>query len=257
VTALDFHRHRAEIVSQAASLAAHLDDADVTVPVPSCPGWNVSQLCRHVDGGLRWATEIVASRAVTPPSDVALRDLSDAADGDAAKIAAALRCAADRLVATLDEAGPAARMWCPVPGGGAAFYARRFVHETAIHRADAALALGIPFALDPHVSRDGVSEWLELGCMPNHFDVHPWMRELLGPGRVIGLHATDTDAHWVLDLTGDAMNWRSGDEPAVADLRAPVTDLLLALYRRIPVAAVEVTGDADLVDFWLERVSFG
>ena len=31
----------------------------------------------------------------------------------------------------------------PVPGGGSAFYARRFTHETAIHRADAALALGI------------------------------------------------------------------------------------------------------------------
>ena len=39
-----------------------------------------SQLARHVDGGQRWAREIVATRALEPPSDVALRDLSDAAD---------------------------------------------------------------------------------------------------------------------------------------------------------------------------------
>jgi uncharacterized protein (TIGR03083 family) len=226
---LGFDRHRAEITSQAALLAGHLDGADVTAQVPSCPGWNVSQLCRHVDGGLRWANEIVATRAAEPPPDVALRDLSAATHDDAAQIAASLREAAAALVATLHGAGPAAQMWCPVPGGGAAFYARRFAHETAIHRADAAL----------------------------HFDVHPWMRELLGPGRAVGLHATDTGDHWVLDLTGDVISWRPGDEPAAADVRGSITDLLLALYRRVPVSNLEVTGDDGLVDFWLERVGFG
>ena len=34
---------------------------------------------------------------------------------------------------------------------------------------------------------------------------------------------------------------------------------MLVLYRRRPVDAggIEVTGDAGLVDFWLERVGFG
>ena len=32
---------------------------------------------------------------------------------------------------------------------------------------------------------------MELGCLPFHFEVHPWMRELLAPDRTIGLHATD------------------------------------------------------------------
>ena len=93
-------------------------------------------------------------------------------------------------------------MWCPVDGGGSAFYARRFAYETAMHRADAALALGAEFTLDLDVAADALDEWMELGCMPFHFEVHPWMRELLAPGRTIGLHATDTDAHWLLDLTG-------------------------------------------------------
>jgi hypothetical protein len=93
--------------------------------------------------------------------------------------------------------------------------------------------------------------------MPFHFEVHPWMRELLGPGRLIGLRTTDTGDRWVLDLTGGVISRRRGDDPAAAGLRGPVIDLLLVLYRRVPVTDVEVTGDGGLVDFWLERVGFG
>jgi hypothetical protein len=157
---LDFDRHCAEVVTQTSLLIGHLNGADLTVPVPTCPGWNVSQLARHVDGGQRWAREIVATRALAPPSDVALRDLSDAADDDP-----------DTVSAALSEAA-------------------------------AALALGLSYTLEPDVAADAVDEWMELGCMPFHFEVHPWMRELLAPGRTIGLHAADTDAHWLLDLTG-------------------------------------------------------
>ena len=130
---LDFSRHCAEIVTQTSLLTAHLDGADVTVAVPTCPGWNVSQLARHVDGGHRWAREIVATRASEPPSDVALRDLSGATDDDADILRASLADAAGALAATLTDAGPDAQMWCPVDGGGSAFYARRFAYETAMH----------------------------------------------------------------------------------------------------------------------------
>jgi uncharacterized protein (TIGR03083 family) len=252
---LGFDRHCAEIVTQTALLTEHLDGADLAVPVPTCPGWNVSQLARHVDGGQRWACDIVATRASEQPSDVALRDLSGATDDDPDVLAASLTHAAAALSAALTDAGPDAQMWCPVGEGGAAFYARRFANETALHRADAALALEISYTLDKDVAADALDEWMELGALPFHFEVHPWMRELLAPGRTIGLHATDTDAHWLLDLTGDVIAWRRADEPAAAEIRGPVTDLLLTVYRRRPVSCV--TGDATLVDFWLERVAFG
>lgn len=253
----DFDRHCTEIVAQAGLLADHVEDGDVSVAVPSCPGWNVSQLARHVDGGLRWARAIVADRLDAPPPDTALRDLSGAAADDGAEIAADLRAAGRKLAATLRAAGPEADVWCPVPGGGSAFYARRFAHETAMHRADAALALGGDYVLPNFVAVDGVDEWLELGSMPFHFEVHPWMRELLGPGRTIGLHARDTDDHWVVDLTGDAIAWRRGDGDTAASLSGSVTDLLLVVYRRVPASSLTVEGDAGLVDFWLERVAFG
>ena len=66
-------------------------------------------------------------------------------------------------------------------------------------------------------------------------------------------------AGWLLDLTGDVIAWRRSGEQGAAGLHGPVTDLLLTMYRRIPVDAgrVEVAGDAKLIDFWLERVGFG
>jgi hypothetical protein len=111
--------------------------------------------------------------------------------------------------------------------------------------------------MDAAIAPDAIAEWMELGSLPFHFEVHPWMRELLAPGRTIALHATDSDAHWLLDLTGEVIAWRRADEPAAAQLRASVTDLLLTIYRRRPVTGLEVTGDADLIDFWLGRVGFG
>lgn len=47
------------------------------------------------------------------------------------------------------------------------------------------------------------------------------------------------------------------DEQAAAEIRGLVTYLLLAIYRRRPISDLEITGDAMLVDFWLERVAFG
>jgi hypothetical protein len=104
---------------------------------------------------------------------------------------------------------------------------------------------------------------MELGSLPQMFEFHPEKRELLGPGRTLHLHATDTraeaTAEWLVDLTGDAVVWRRAHEKAAVAVRGPLTDLLLVVYRRRPVRSkgVEVFGDADLLDFWLERVGFG
>jgi hypothetical protein len=83
------------------------------------------------------------------------------------------------------------------------------------------------------------------------------MRELLGPGRTLHFHATDTDAEWLVDLTGDRIVWRHAHAKAAVAARGTVLDLLLVIYKRREVETVEVVGDADLLDFYLERVSFG
>jgi uncharacterized protein (TIGR03083 family) len=258
--ALAFERLCAEIVLQAETLAATIRGADLARPVPTCPGWDIGRLVRHLGGGLRWAAEIVRTRATAPPPDEHFRTVEGG--GDPAVLGPWLVDGAGELAAALGNAGPDASLWTPVPGRTAEFYARRFAHETVIHRADAALALGAPFALDPDLAADGVDEWLELGTLPQMLELFPERRELLGPGRTVHLHATDTpveaQAEWVVDLT-ETPAWRRAHERAAVAVRGPVTELLLVLYRRRSPAAgtVEVLGDAAWLDFWLARNAFG
>jgi uncharacterized protein (TIGR03083 family) len=259
---LSYDRYCTEIVAQAELLTSAVDGADMTVPVASCPDWNVGQLLRHLGGVHRWAATIVSTRA-TEPVQAQVPDYSVYVSEDPAVVVPWLAEGAAQLAEALRAAGPGMPLWTPVPGGNTDFYARRFTHETLIHRADATLALGSAFSAAPQIALDAVDEWLELGALPMHFDVHPQTRELLGPGRTVHLHATDTaplaSAEWVIDLTGDTIAWRRAHEKAAVAVRAPLTDLLLVVYKRRTArgADIQVLGDAQLLDFWLERVSFG
>lgn len=260
---LSYERHCAEIVAQTDQLRSTIEDADLNAPVPTCPGWNVGQLLRHLGGGQRWAEQTVRTRASQPAPDESFRDLSNSVDEDPAVLGPWLAEGADRLSAALRSAGPDMKVWTPVPQGTSAFYARRFANETVIHRADATLALGADFALDEEVGLDALDEWMELGSLPVMFEIRPEMCELLGPDRTLHFHATDTSpaagAEWVVDLTGDTIQWRHGHERAAVAVRGPLTELLLVVYRRRSPRSerVEVLGDAPLLDFWLERVGFG
>ncbi|MEV8633666.1 maleylpyruvate isomerase family mycothiol-dependent enzyme [Streptosporangium sp. NPDC051023] len=262
-TFLSHDRYCAEIVTQADLLRSAVAGADLTAPVPSCPDWNLGQLLRHIGYGHRWAEEIVRTRAAGPPSDEPLRDLSGHTDEDPAELDPWLAEGAAQLADTLRTAGPGAEVWVPLPGEGTTFWARRFAHETAIHRADAALAAGVEFTLEKEVALDTLNEWMELGSLPQMFEFHPERRELLGPGRTIHLHATDVEpgagAEWLVDLTGDVIVCRRAHEKAAVAVRGPLTSLLLVVYRRRPARGegIDVTGDAQLLDFWLERSAFG
>ncbi|MER7398863.1 maleylpyruvate isomerase family mycothiol-dependent enzyme [Streptomyces sp. NPDC000151] len=266
MTRLRYDRHRAEIVAQTDLLRSHIKGADLSRPVPSCPGWTVNQLLRHLGGAQRWAADLVRSGATEPLPDEHFRDLSPYVGEDPAELDGWLAEGVGLLADALREAGPDAEMWTPLPGDagqGSTFFARRFTHETAIHRADAALALGVEYVLDEEVALDAVEEWLELGSLPVMFEYHPELRELLGPGRTLHFHATDTapeaGAEWVVDLTGDAITWRRAHEKAAVAVRGPLTELLLTIYRRRSPRGdgIQVIGDAELLDFWLDRVSFG
>jgi uncharacterized protein (TIGR03083 family) len=262
---LDFERYCAEIVTQAGLLAAVLPGADLAAEVPTCPGWTVNQLVRHLGGGQRWAEEIVHTRAAQPPPDLDFRDLSPYVGEDPVMLADWLTEGAEQFAATLRKTGPDADVWTPLPRGprNPSFFARRMTHEAALHRADAALALKGAYTLAPEVAADGLDDCMELGSLPEMLDFHPRQRELLGPGRTLRFEATDVrdgvEASWLVDLTGDVLAWRRSAESAAVTVRGPLLELLLAVYRRRPVAdgALVVEGDTGLLDFWLDRVAFG
>jgi uncharacterized protein (TIGR03083 family) len=256
-----------EIVVQTGELAAFLEHRgepdDASVAVPSCPGWNVGQLLRHLGGVQRWAEEVVRTRANGPVPDEYHGALAEYADEDLAVAVPWLVESSALLARALREAGPGVAIWTPVPDGTTNFYARRFTHESLVHRADVTLALGGEFTADPAVVVDALDEWMELGALPLHLDRDPRMRELLGPGRTVRLRATDLghdrDASWLVDLTGDVITWRRSDEAAAVTVEAPLTGLLLLVYGRSSPAEAHATvvGDDRLLGHWLERVGFG
>jgi uncharacterized protein (TIGR03083 family) len=184
-----------EIVAQTREIASFLQDrgepGDARVAVRSCPGWNLGQLLRHLGGVQRWAAEVVRARAKEPVPDEYHGALAEYADEDLAVVVPWLVDSADLLARALREAGPAVAIWTPVPDGTSNSYARRFAHETLVRRADAIVALGGEFTADPVVEVDALDEWMELGALPLHLDRDPRVRELLGPGRVLRLHARD------------------------------------------------------------------
>jgi uncharacterized protein (TIGR03083 family) len=263
MTQLSYDRYCDEIISQTALLRSIVEDADLTAPVPSCPGWTTGRLLRHVGDVQRWAGATVGSRATRPPRIEHSHDLPAGSQDDPAVLGLWLADGAEALAGALREAGPGAPVWTPAPGGTADYYARRFTHETAIHRADAALATGVHYDVDADLALDAIDEWMELGSLPADFNIGPRLHTLLGPGRTVHWHATDTPpqaaAEWLVDLTGSTVAWRRAHEKAAVAVRGPLTGLLLVIYQRRPPrgGGIEVLGDAALLDFWLERVSFG
>jgi uncharacterized protein (TIGR03083 family) len=256
MTSLPFDRYCDEIVSQTERLTAHVRGADMTAPVRSCPGWNLGQLLWHVGGDHRWAEEIVRTRATGPiPGDL-VNDPTAYAHEDESFLVPWLLEGAAGLSATLRAAGPDAQAWNPseeqpAPVG---FWARRMTYETAVHRADAALAAGEQFALERDLAVDAVEEWLEYSTFPEAFEPRPDLPDLLGPDRTLHFDATDA-GQWLVDLTGEYPAWRAGADNAAATASGPATDLLLFLYRR-PAPALQTQGDTELLDLWLTRSGF-
>lgn len=245
---------------QAASFAAVLRGADVGARVPTCPEWTIEDASRHLGGALRRIEMLVRTRARALIPEEAVPEFAGPGGDDAAALAAWLEDGAGRAAATFREAGPDLEVWSWAPVRTSAFWARRALHETVIHRADVAIAAGTAYELDPRVAVDTVEEWLEISGYPMFREYRPQVTSLLGADRTLRLHGTDADgAEWIIDVGGDAITWRRGHEPGTVAVRGPVRDVLLVLYRRLPIdsESVEVVGDRGLLEEWLDAVSFG
>lgn len=259
-TGMDLDRYCAELTAQTDSLRAHVEDKTLTTPVPTCPGWTLGDLVRHLGGAHRWAERIVRTRATGPVPDDQVNDVSGDDGASTAQLTAWLAEGAARLADTLRAAGPDVPVWTVAPGGTPVFWARRMLGETVVHRADAAGAVGADYTLDPAVALDGLDEWLEFSVLPQAFASREALRDLLAPGRTLHFHATDAGpgaGEWLVDLTGDAPARRRAHEKAAVAVRGPAAELLLLMYQRQSVRGdgVEILGDTALFDLWRERVS--
>ena len=116
--------------------------------------------------------------------------------------------------------------------------------ETAVHRWDAQDAAGDPEPIDAELAVDGVDEWLEVfGASQD--------RKPEGAGETIHLHRTDGEGEWLVRVQPDRIDVTRGHEKGDAALRGSSSDLLLVLWRRLPLDRVEVLGDRAVAERFL------
>ena len=163
----------------------------------------------------------------------------------AARLIGTVQAAGDDLVWAFDEMLPAS------------FWARRMAHETAVHRADAQIAVGREPDLAPVLAADAIDEWLsgtDSATDPR--------ADALPPGRVLHIHATDAalagSGEWTLRGEAAGISLEHGHGRGDVAVRGPAARLLLVLVRRLPPddPAVEIIGDGALFSRWLEHTPF-
>ncbi len=229
-------------------------DVDESVPVPTCPGWTLQQLFRHVGRGDRWAAQIVKDKLddfLDPRTVEGGKPPPDPADA-----ISWLQGGARRLVDAVELTGVETPVWTFLGPRPANWWIRRRLHETAVHRADAAIALGSEFTLAPDVAVDAITEWLERVAIQAGADGGPLP---LDNDDTLHLHATDPGlgeaGEWTVKVDRGAITWTHEHGKGSVALRGGATDLLLAILRRVPLGdtGIESFGDDAVWRNWLDR----
>lgn len=219
-------------------------DGRLDSPVPSCPGWQMSDLLLHVGDVHNWVAGIVRERA----QEGRRRNAS----GPNTEPISYVESASDDVVEALSKTDPDEPVWnWAGEPPRAAFWARRMAHETALHRWDGENARGTAHAMSPDIAVDGIDEALRitLATRLRHKPQH----RLAG---TLHLHATDVEGEWLVDIAPDSLTVTNEHGKGDVAIRGAASDLLLVLYNRESADDVEVFGDRDLLERWREGVRF-
>jgi uncharacterized protein (TIGR03083 family) len=194
-----------------------------TAPVPGCPDWTLSDLVWHLSGVQHLWAWVVRKRAQDLTAYVEpLRHPDDELLGFITAVSADLETA-------LAGADRAERVWTWSSRKDVGFVLRRQTQEAVVHTVDVEQVLGDVRPLPADVGLDGLDEWLEV-LVPEVFPEGP------APGaHPVVLHAVDADAERTLF---------PGTRPfPIATLTGTAGDLLLAVWRRVPLEVLTVDGD--------------
>jgi uncharacterized protein (TIGR03083 family) len=244
--------------------------------VPSCPGWTLTHLLRHLGATYLWATEIVGDSLNGRHRDMFGRSAAASERAEALAGEAVIAWFSDNFAAmieTLSAATQAARpdydCWTFMPDrSGYDFWARRQAHESAIHGIDVQLALGPAdevAPVPPWFARDGVDEML------TGFVARPGAALRLAQQRTFAVRSLEPDLpypgeddpptpdSWLVTVGPEAIvTQRNPADDVLAAAEATMTaaphDLYAVLWNRPSIGPVTVDGDAELIDAWHREV---
>lgn len=219
---------------------------DLTAPVPSCPGWTMSELIAHVGGTWGWVASIVSSgerRGEFPA-------IPGSITGPA--LIAMVEERARQLLQVLEGADPEANCWTFGLPRSALFWFRRQALETTVHAWDAEGAVAHPTPIDADMACDGIEEFLGV-MLPRQVKEKPdiWT------GQSLHLHRTDGDGEWLVQLgpDGQTTHEQSHGKADVA-LRGSASSLYLWCLNRVPLDDLEVFGDRSVARQWRSDIAF-
>ncbi|GHB60749.1 hypothetical protein GCM10010331_55570 [Streptomyces xanthochromogenes] len=251
--------HCRAVLAESERFVAAVEGANLTAPVPSCPGWTLVDLIRHTGSVQRAFSGLLRLRVQERPltRDTVL-DLPAGDDGYPAWLTGSAQVAG-QVFADTDPDTP---MWVWGADPHARFWMRRMLFETLMHRVDAELAVGLRPVIDPALAADGVDEFLV--NLPFAASFAPKTAELRGKDETIRFRCTDRTDEWLVRLRPDGFGLdphpahAAGTDGADATVEGVAADLLLFLYGRLDLSADAVTtsGNDDLLQRWVTNSVF-
>jgi uncharacterized protein (TIGR03083 family) len=254
-TGMDDSRFLDCLAADYAALRQAAAAAELTTPVPSCPGWTMADLVAHV--GVTYLHKVVIMRTGEWPND-----WPPPATAQEPPLALLDRGYAE-LTAEFAARNPAdpTPTWYE-PDETVAFWIRRMAQETAIHRIDAELAAAIPVTRVPDdLAVDGADEVLKrmlaYGSVAWPEDFAEMKVEHLAAADAKDTIAVVTQgATWTVRPSPREVTVTDGapDNPRALIGAAP-DPLLRWLWGRAPQDAVQVTGDPAWASYLREMIA--
>jgi uncharacterized protein (TIGR03083 family) len=232
--------YRSWLADEGQELAAALD-GDPATPVPSCPGWSVTDLVAHVGSYHRWAADLIMDASPQPRAPYTLRP------DPRIPLAEWYRSSLELLLEAVDSTDPDTPMWTVTTDRRAGAWCRRQAHDLTIHRWDAQNARGHAQPIHPERATDFIDELFEVAL--------PYILPFLGrpvPARSLALRSADGTYYRRIDAAAGQPRLSRDQAPAEATLTGTPSDLLRTLWRRH--SAASLAGDPTALAAWQQAI---
>lgn len=203
--------------------------------VPSCPGWTVESVVRHVAQVYVHKVEVLrlGARPEEWPPDFSGRETFEWYDEARAAI-----------VDALEKAGTGLETWTFNPRDTTSgFWYRRMAFESVVHRIDVEQAHAVVTPIDAELALDGIDELL----YPNLGG--PWWEEGDTAHPIDAtVRITAAGRSWTIRADSTSVDIRQGSEgEADAEIFGEPMPVYLWLWGRVADDVVQIAGDEDVV----------